>query len=89
MSIWFYQAAGEFVGPFTAQQMREFSEAGTIEPFTLVRRGSDSEWVQAGSVKRFIFPPPAPVVAERVDSSTADTVARCRAYTTLSLMTYS
>ena len=67
----YFQAAGQAFGPCTPTQLQRLAAEGTIKPSTLVRRGEDGEWVEAGKVKG-LFPtetaetpkPQSPVAAE-------------------------
>ena len=67
----YFKAAGQAFGPCTPTQLQRLAAEGTIKPSTLVRRGEDGEWVEAGKVKG-LFPtetaetpkPPSPVAVE-------------------------
>lgn len=67
----YFKAAGQAFGPCTPMQLQRLAAEGTIKPTTLVRRGEDGEWVEAGKVKG-MFPtetaetpkPQSPVAAE-------------------------
>lgn len=66
--IWFYQVAGETIGPFTSKKMIQMANDGTIDRFTLVRRTSTGDWLSAESVKGFHFDSPARQSVEEFDN---------------------
>lgn len=52
---WFYKMAGQEIGPFTSQQLKQLADEKRITPTDPVRRDTDTEWSVAGNVKG-LFP---------------------------------
>lgn len=52
---WYYKMAGQEIGPFTSQQLKQLAEEKRIAPTDPVRRDSDTEWSVARNVKG-LFP---------------------------------
>ena len=52
----YFKAAGQAFGPCTPTQLQRLAAEGTIKPTTLVRRGEDGKWVEAGKVKGLFSP---------------------------------
>jgi hypothetical protein len=50
MAEWYYQVAGDVVGPVSFEELTEKADDGQIEEATLVREGADAEWVAASEV---------------------------------------
>lgn len=48
---WFYKMAGQEIGPFTSQQLKQLADEKRITPADPVRRDIDTEWSVAGNVK--------------------------------------
>ncbi|MBP3694990.1 MAG: DUF4339 domain-containing protein [Thermoguttaceae bacterium] len=55
MAKWYYKMAGQEIGPFTAQQLKQLAEEKRIAPTDPVRRDTDTEWSIARNVKG-LFP---------------------------------
>ncbi len=53
---WYYKMAGQEIGPFTSQQLKQLAEEKRIAPNDPVRRDTDTEWSVAKNVKG-LFPP--------------------------------
>jgi membrane protein YdbS with pleckstrin-like domain len=51
MADWFVQLAGRDQGPFTATQLKQFADAGKINPDVLVKKGASTSWVKARQVQ--------------------------------------
>ena len=48
---WYYQFAGETIGPVAPSELRRAAKDGTITPETLVRHGTQGNWAPATHVK--------------------------------------
>ena len=48
---WFFQAMGQDLGPLTAGELKAKVSNGQIQPETLIRKGTDGNWVFAAKVK--------------------------------------
>jgi len=63
---WFYQVMGQQFGPVSSAELRALAAAGTVQPDTLVRKGTDGEWVFASRVHGLFEPSGSPpTVADR------------------------
>jgi hypothetical protein len=71
MAEWYYQVAGEVMGPVSLEQLKERADDGQIDEETLVREGADAEWVAAsevdGLLESSIGPADTPVPEETVE----------------------
>ena len=65
---WFYKVMGDEFGPCSAAELKEQAALGNIREDTLVRKGTDGQWVSAWRVKGLFDQTPnrptAPSVAE-------------------------
>lgn len=63
---WYVKGSDKQLGPFSSAQLKELADRKRITVTTLVRRGDQAQWIQAGTI-RDLFPPspaaPAPVPA--------------------------
>jgi len=50
-SQWYYQIMGEEFGPVSPSELRQLAQTSTISADTLVRKGTDGDWVRAERVK--------------------------------------
>lgn len=50
-TCWFYRVMGEEIGPCSAAELKEQAALGRIQQDSLVRKGSEGEWVLARRVK--------------------------------------
>lgn len=51
----YYQKAGKACGPWSPDQLKSLVTDGTITASTLIRRGKDGDWIEAGGLKG-LFP---------------------------------
>jgi len=65
---WFYQVMGQQLGPVSAVELRALANAGTVQPDTLVRKGTDGCWVWAEKVQG-VFRPSGSRAAQAVPLS--------------------
>jgi hypothetical protein len=57
---WYMKIDNEDCGPVTFATLEEYAEKGRITPDTLVREGTDGEWVFARDVNELLVLPPGP-----------------------------
>lgn len=60
---WHYVRDGRPFGPFTADQLRQLAASGLLAPTDMVRCDADGQWVSAGTVPGWAFPPAPPAAA--------------------------
>ncbi|MEO0796071.1 MAG: DUF4339 domain-containing protein [Verrucomicrobiota bacterium] len=49
-SIWYYADSGQQVGPFTAEQVKQFVETGRVSPETPVWKSGMAEWLAISAI---------------------------------------
>lgn len=57
MAKWYYKMAGQEIGPFTGQQLKQLADEKRITPTDPVRRDTDTEWTIAKNVKGLFSEP--------------------------------
>lgn len=50
----YYQLMGQIFGPCSPAEFRRLVECGTIIPETLIRRGEDGPWIEAGQLRSLL-----------------------------------
>jgi hypothetical protein len=70
---YYYQIDGQTQGPLTPAALKQLANEGAINESTLVRRGEQGAWYQAGTLAGLIPPKAAPEAASPgFETSTAD-----------------
>ena len=57
-SEWFYQVMGSQVGPVSSAELLALAQRGTITYDTLVRKGTNGDWVSAERVREMRYSVP-------------------------------
>ncbi|MBI5757876.1 MAG: DUF4339 domain-containing protein [Planctomycetales bacterium] len=55
---WYFQFMGEILGPLSVPELKEKVANGQVQPDTLIRKGTEGDWLVSGRVKG-LFPPPS------------------------------
>src|SRR5438132_12162482 len=58
--IWYYAKGGQRFGPFSAPQLRQLADAGTLQPPDMVWQGGTPSWLPASSVQGLFAESSAP-----------------------------
>ncbi len=61
MTEWYYQVTGEVIGPVSLEELKKEAGAGRIGSGTLVREGTDGQWVAASQVPGLVDSSAEPV----------------------------
>jgi hypothetical protein len=56
---WYVKTSDKQVGPLSSAQLKELADRKQITATTLVRRGDQAQWIQAGTIRDLFNPSPA------------------------------
>ena len=76
----YYQANGQTIGPLAPSALKQLANEGVIGEATLVRRGEQGAWCEAGTIAGLISPRPAGGGAAAVPAGDSSPRA-CRCHT--------
>lgn len=62
MADWFYQVMGTEIGPISSAELRQKAADGTIDETTLIRQGTNGEWISAHKTNLPFRPQAAPAI---------------------------